>query len=361
VARARLSQSDVVRLRLAGQRLMGARASDPVALVREQGAVQAQDYAGAKWGLGLRLSGARDASVEEAIDSGRILRTHVLRPTWHFVAAEDIRWMLALTGPQIQKRMAAYDRQLGLDAKVMAKGIDAIARALGGGRALTRGELRAVLVRARIKDPNTQKLAHLMMGAELASVICSGPRRGKESTYALIDERAPKVVAPERDDALGEMARRYFGTRGPATVQDFMWWSGLRAADARRGIDIAGNALVAASYDDRLVWFTERRLPKSAPIAHLLPNYDEYFIGHRDRSAIGRRVRNIQDVAGNAFFAHLVFVNGELVGGWKRVNTRTGIEVRFAPATKLTAAEQKLVEKAVNQFAVFVGQEVRLA
>ena len=352
-----ITRRDLLRIRLAGQRLIGSLASDPVSLVREQGAVQAQDYSGAKWALGLRVERATDTAIEAVIDSGRILRTHVLRPTWHFVAAQDIRWMLALTAPHVKKTMATYDMRLGITPKIMAKSIDAMARALEGGVSLTRGEIAAVLTRARIKDARTQRLAHLMMGAELEGVVCSGPRRGRDATYALVEDRTPPAPAVDRDQSLGEMARRYFTTRGPATQQDFSWWSGLRAPDARRAIEIAGAHFSSASYDNATVWFSERPSGRSAA-AHLLPNYDEYFIGHRDRSAIGRRVRSIQEVAGNQFFAHLVFVNGELVGGWKRVPAKTGIAVKFTMVAKLSAAERRLVDKAVSRLGRFLGAQV---
>lgn len=354
-----LKQNDVVRMRLAGQRLTGALAGDPVALVREQGAVQSQDYLGGKWGIGLRVRNASDGLVETAIEAGKILRTHVLRPTWHFVAAEDLRWMLALTGPQIKTMLATYDTRLGIDAKQKRKSTDVILRALEGAKHLTRDELGAEFARGGIRDARLIKLAHLMMNAELDGIVCSGKRRGKDFTYALVDERAPKVAARDRDDALGEIARRYFTGRGPASVQDFSWWSGLRSADAKRAIEVAGKDLTAATYEEGNVWFVERTVPRMNAHAHLLPNYDEYFIGHRDRSAIGRRVRSLKEVAGDQFFAHLVFVNGELVGGWKRLNSKKGIGVKFTMMAKLTPAERKLIASGVDRFGKFLGQEVK--
>jgi hypothetical protein len=264
--------------------------------------------------------------------------------------------MLALTAPRVKTTMATYDRQMGIDARLVARSNDAIARALEGGTSLTRGELGAVLGRARIKNAKGQRLAHLMMAAELAAVVCSGPRRGNESTYALLDERAPPVAPKERDESLGEMAQRYFTTRGPATIQDFSWWSGLRSADAKRAIAIAAPHLVTSTYEGRAVWFSDRSVRRSSPIAHLLPNYDEYFIGHKDRSAIGRRVRDIQEVAGDQYFNHLVFVDGELVGGWKRVNSRKGVSARLTMVAKLTAAERTLLEREVARFTRFAAR-----
>ena len=202
------------------------------------GAVQAQEYAFAKWALALRLATQRtDAEIEAAIDRGEILRTHLLRPTWHFVAAPDIVWIQQLTGPRVQARLATYLRNFGIERRTVIKAATIIERALGGGRCLTRQELRATLARAGITLDGTP-LALVVMSAELEHVICSGPRRGKQFTYALVSERAPKPRILSGDEALGELTRRYLRSHGPATVRDFVWWSSLTTADVRRGLDI---------------------------------------------------------------------------------------------------------------------------
>ena len=229
---------DIIRQRLANQRLTGARFTRPEQVVSWFGAVQAQEYADSKWALSLRMRRTSDAAIERSLSSGAILRTHVLRPTWHFVAAADIRWMLELTGPRISARMAPYNRHLELDADVFRRSRSAIVRALRGGRHLTRQELKAVLLKSGIRADNVQRLAHLVMQAELDAVICSGARRGSQFTYALLDDRAPAVRTRRRDEALAELTRRYFRSHGPAQVTDFVWWSGLSTADARRGLEM---------------------------------------------------------------------------------------------------------------------------
>jgi hypothetical protein len=268
--------------------------------------------------------------------------------------------MLKLTGPRVKSSMTAFHRTLGLDEKLCGRSYEVMRRALEGGRTATRQELGAALARARIKHTSLQPLAHLVMRAELDAVVCSGPRRGKESTYALLDERAAKAPDKVRDDAIGELAFRFFSTRGPASVQDFGWWSGLSAADARRGTELLPKDFSTGTYNDKKMWFLERKLPRATPVAHLLPNYDEYFIGFKDRSSIGGRVRDVK-LAGwqnAAFFGHLVFVNGDLVGGWKRVQERRTSVMVFTMVAKLTVAERKLVERAVERFEVFLGHRV---
>ena len=321
------------------------------------GAVQAQDYAGAKWALSMRARDATDAAIERELDAGRILRTHVLRPTWHFVAPEDIRWMLALTGPRVARIMSYYNAALGLTPAVFRKSRAVIEAALAGGNHLTRAELKERLRRAGIDATGTQRLARLVMQCELDAVICSGPRRGNQFTYALIDERAAPAPPLERDEALGELARRYFRTRSPATAADFAWWSGLTIADARRAIDIVGKPLARREEGGKtyFAWAGSRAIPRGRS-AFLLPNYDEYFIGFRDRGAIGQRIRSSSLVTGgSALIAHVAVIDGQLVGGWKRVPGEKGVHVALTLVTKITPAERRRLGAQVKRFGRHVG------
>lgn len=329
--------------------------------MRALGALQAQDYAGAKWALAQRTSGAADADIEREFTDGRILRTHVLRPTWHFVAPEDIRWMLALTAPRVKAVMAYYDRQLELTPAIFRRSNTALAKALMGGKHLMRSELAKFLERAGVKITSGQRLGHLMMRAELDAVICSGPRRGKQFTYALLEDRVPPAAALERDEALLELTRRYFTTRGPATARDVAWWSGLAMSDVKRGLQIAARELAQATLDGKEFWFVDRKVPKAEPSAHLLPNYDEYFIGYKDRSAIAGRLGQAELVTGgNALIAHVVFVDGLLVGGWKRTFDKKAVVVELKLLARLTAAEKERVVAAAKKFGEFLGSGVEL-
>jgi hypothetical protein len=193
--------------RLFNQKLLRSDFRSPAEVVRWLGAVQAQDYPAAKWGLALRAPGVSDADVERAFEEGDILRTHVLRPTWHFVAPSDIRWMLSLTGPRVHAAQAYYYRILGLDPKTRRRSRAAVERALRGGAALTRAELALVLKRHRIAVDGL-RLAHLMADAELEGVVVSGPRKGKQFTYALLEERAPGAPDLPREEALAELTLR---------------------------------------------------------------------------------------------------------------------------------------------------------
>ena len=360
----RPSDSDITRRRLGSQLLLAPTLTEPAAVVQRLGAVQAQDYAGAKWAVAMRTRGkVIDAAVEQAVGDGSILRTHVLRPTWHFVTPADIRWMLALTAPRVKAAMAYYDRQLELEAAVFRRSHTALTRALRDGKQLTRAELAQVLRRARVDATGTQRLGHLMMRAELDGVVCSGARRGRQSTYALLEERVPRSAALDRDAALLELTTRYFATRGPATVQDFAWWSGLTVADARKGVEIAGRSLKREVNGDETYWFdpSARPPPKRSVSAHLLPNYDEYFIGFKDRSAIAGRLSSTEVAMGRAaLLPHVVVVDGQVVGGWKRTLSKTVVVVELSLVAGLRAAERKAVAAAAQAFGRFLELPVEL-
>jgi hypothetical protein len=348
---------DLIRERLANQFLTGESVASPVEVVRRLGAVQSQDYPNAKWALGIRTQSATDADVEAAISRGEILRTHIMRPTWHFVLPEDIRWMMALTGPRIAAAMASYNKRLGLTPAVLKRTNRAIEKMLRDGQCLTRREMLPLFTKARIGPLTTQSLAHVVMQAEVDAVICSGPCRGKQFTYALFDARVPPHDAIDRDEALSRLAERYYATRGPATTHDFAWWSGLTVSDARRAVDIRGKALTSVNVDGNTMWMVERSSPArpAGPSAHLLPNYDEYFIGYRDRSAIGRRLKGSKLVeGGDGSITHVTLVNGELVGGWKRVSSDRVIKPVLTMLTRLSATERGLVERAASRFEAFV-------
>jgi Winged helix DNA-binding domain len=354
---------DICGQRLANQHLIRQTVDKPSEIVRLLGAVQAQDYAGAKWGVAQRTRNATDAVIEKELDEGAILRTHVLRPTWHFVAAADIRWMLALTGPRVNRVLASYDPKLGIDEAVIRKSQKILTKALQGGKHLTRAELAQVMKRAGIPTEGTQRLARIVMHAELDGLICSGPRRGKQFTYGLLEERAPPAKELKGDEALSELAKRYLNTRGPATVDDFAWWSGLTKTAAKRGIEAVGSDIEHVIIAGRGHWFpTPVRIKRKSPFAHLLPNYDEYFIGHKDRSAI-QSVLRASGWDGNVSFlgGNILTINGQIVGGWSRVLQGETGTVELKLLTKLRDEERRAVAAEVKRFGAFLGVPVKLA
>jgi hypothetical protein len=329
--------------RLSHHRLAANGLSAPADVVRWFGAVQAQDFPGALWGVGQRLNGeATEADVLAAFDAGALIRTHVLRPTWHFVAAEDLRWMLALTGPRIQAGSTARYAALGLDAATRVKAGRTFARALEGGTHLTRLQLAVALRRAGI-DPDEQRLGHLLFYAELEGLICSGPRLGTQLTYALIEEWVPAGPARDRESALGTLMTRYFTSHGPATVSDAAWWSGLPMGAVREGIALAGKALQRRAIEGTEYWCsaedcglggTSKRSAvarRAAASLHLLPSYDEYTVAYRDRRALLHASSEISTLTQSALLLQPVMIDGRHAGSWKRtLPTRNDAPVRLS-------------------------------
>lgn len=351
---------DITRWRLRNQRLSGGRFAKPEDVVSWLGAVQAQEYADAKWALALRSRRTTDAAIERALAKGAVLRTHVLRPTWHFVTAADIRWMLALTGPRVSARMTPYNRHLELDAATFRRSERAIARALRGGVHLTRQELKTVLQRAGVRADGVQRLAHLVMQAEIDAVICSGARRGTQSTYALLDERVPSSTARSRDDALAELTRRYFMSHGPAQLADFVWWSGLTAGDARRGLQLIDGELVQDVVDGKTYWFRRVAGARSSDnSSYLLGLFDEYLIAYKDRSAAldqSRWVRMVRDP-----FSAPVVVNGRVAGGWRRAVKAERMAIALTLFMPLRKNDIAAIDASAHAYAEFFGLALELS
>jgi hypothetical protein len=354
---------DIARQRLVNQGLVNPPLKTAREVVAMLGAVQAQDYAGAKWGIAQRTSGLNDTQIDKEIDDGTIVRTHVLRPTWHFVAATDIGWILELTAPRVHAANAYWYRWLEVDDALARRSRSVLTEALKEGSHLTRAELGQALTRSRIDVAEPVRLACIVMRAELDGLICSGARRGKQFTYTLLEVRVPKPAKLERDAALAELARRYFTTRGPATLDDFAWWSGLAKSDARRGVEAATSELRHESTHGKSSWTAaaERTTRIRAPLAHLLPNYDEFVVGLKDRSASGARLAS----AGvkprtSALLGHSLVVNGQIVGGWQRTLAGRGVVIEPKPLTRLTESERGSVAVTARKFGRFLGLTARI-
>ena len=339
-----------VRRRLREQRLTGPPAATPADVVRWLGAVQAQELAEAKWSLAERCDGTDDA-VEASCARGEILRTHVLRPTWHFVAREDVRRLLRLTRPRVHALNRFMYGKLGLDADVLARGQAELARALADGEALTRRELAGRLAAAGLPAAGLA-LGYVLMHAELEEVICSGPRRGRQHTYVLLDDRVP-AGGPElpRERALAELAQRYFASHGPATVRDFAGWASLTRADARTGI--AGAALECAEDTGATAWYAAREpLPRRAapPRAFLVPMYDETVVAYRDLKVVLAR-----EPPRAGLLERPIVLDGRTVGSWRRTLTARAATVEATLFGPLEPDGEAALEAAVARFGRFLG------
>ena len=347
-----MTRRELVLKRLYNQNLSTSQFQRPVDVVHWLGAVQAQDFSAAKWALGLRMRKTTNAAIEDAFNKGEILRTHVMRPTWHFVAPDDIRWLLHLTAARVNLRSGPNYRKLELDATVFKHSNKIITKALQGGKYLIRSDLKAALNRAGIDANDPVRLAHILLRAELDAIVCSGPRAGKQFTYALLEERVPAARAFERDEALAELTRRYFMSHGPATVQDFVWWSGLTVEDARRGIAHVERELQKDTMDDKIYRGPNPARTRSGHTAHLLPAYDEYFVAYKDRQAVvevkdGKPLLTSWDVLGPTFI-----IDGIGAGTWKRTDSGT---IEFNTSRELKKSEKLALSDASDRYAAFLN------
>jgi hypothetical protein len=350
----------ILRARLHNQLLAGVQPRRAADVVRRLCAMQAQDYIGAKWAIGLRAPHLDDAAVEKAFNAGAILRTHVLRPTWHFVTPADIRWMLTLTAPRVHQASAFYYRQHGLDASTLSRAHRVLASELADGRFRTRTELATALA-TRGVDARGPRLGLLTIHAELEQVMCSGPARGRQLTYALFDERAPSSAARTPRDPGAELASRYFASHGPATRRDFVWWSGLTVAQARRALESTSPALVPRTIDGFEFWASSWDAPaRMPPATFLLPNYDEYLIAYKDRHLVRPAAGVDADgiMKGADAFAHPLVVDGVLAGLWRRRVSGTKTNVEIVVKVPLTARQRRAVKDAAARLVTFSSGDV---
>lgn len=350
-----MTRVDLLVQRLHNQKLSSPDNRKPVDVVRWFGAVQSQDFEAAKWALALRMRSATNAAVEDAFNRGEIVRTHLMRPTWHFVAHDDIRWLLALTAPRVNLRCGPNFRKLELDAAVFKRSHKVLENALKNGKHMTRSELRRRLNESGVAADDSIRLAHILIRAELDGVVCSGPRIGKQFTYALLEERVAATKTIDRDEALAKLTRCYFRSHGPATSQDFAWWSGLSAVDTKHGLELVERQLEKVSVGERVYWKLRSSEAPQQPVnvAHLLPVFDEFFVAYKDRQLVfdsedGKPPSTSWDLLGPT-----VIVNGMAVGTWKKTPDKKSIEVKFTRSLK--KAEQAAVTQAANRYAEFAG------
>jgi hypothetical protein len=343
--------------RLRNQQIAQPAFAHPHDVVAWLGAVQAQDYLGALWAIGLRTPGATEHIIEQALAEKTIVRTWPMRGTIHIVASADVRWMLELLAPRVVQRSTARRAQLGLDEAVIARSATVIARALQGGKQLPRNELYALLEREHIATDSSRGL-HILGRLAHDGLICFGARAGKQPTFALLHEWAPSAQSLPRDEALATLALRYFTSHGPARVQDFMWWSGLTTKEAKAGLAAAAQ-LEHERIDGQEYYFAQSLPP--GPIesqgAFLLPPFDEFLVGYRDRRAsLDAHYSALVVPGGNGIFNPVIVIGGRVVGTWKRTLKKDSVVLTFSPFTALREAQRSAITAAAEDYGRFVGK-----
>ncbi len=360
---------DIPRLRLHNTGLASSPFKAPAEVVEQLGAIQAQNFNAAKWTLGLRTQKATDESIEKAFNEGKLLRTHVMRMTWHFVLPEDIRWMLELTKPRVIRILSQSDVKLGITEDVISKSQSIFEESLIGRNFLTRTNLGDNLKKGGVQASGV-RLGQILLHAELNALICNGPRRGGQLTYALVDEVARTYKRLSHDEALAKLASRYFMSHGPAQNVDFASWSGLSVKDADVGLSLIESNFAHSIFRGKIYWHSSDMENVSNSIrdldsidqAFLLSIYDEYVIAYRDRNDIidDRDVKKVFSM-GNFRSANVIIMDGKIAGTWNRVLKNDVVEIKINPLRTLDATEQEAVCKAAERYGEFVSKEILMS
>lgn len=336
----------------------------PEGVVRELVAMQSQDFGPAKWSIAQRCPDLSDEQVQAAVADGRILRTHILRPTWHFVARDDITWLLKLTGPRVAKGIGPRLRELGLDARSLTRCQKWISATLEGGRHLTREEVGLELERRKI-DTTGQRLPFIMSHCELDGLICSGRPEGKKQTYALLSERAPKEERFDREEATVELVRRYLAGHGPATVNDLRWWSSLTVADIKAALVALDREVTSTTVDGLTLWSHEeasRGTPAPPDGALLLHTYDEFIVGYRDSRFVGD-VRAAEAIAAwrdRSVPNGLVLLDGRIAGHWRRRLEPNRVRIEVLLYARPESSDRRALEAGADALEDFLARPAEL-
>jgi hypothetical protein len=346
---------EIVRLRLQHQLLSIHPFRSAYEVVKWLGAVQAQDYLGSLWAIGSRIENSTEAMIEKAIADREIVRSWPMRGTLHFTAPEDLRWMQNLLAPRIIKKAASVYRKSELDEKVFTKGARIITKALEKNPILTRDELYETLERSKIVTAETRGL-HILGWTAQKGLICLAPRKGKQFTFTLLDNWIPATKAIDQQEAFSRLALTYFKSHGPATVHDFSWWTGLTLTEAKQALEIVKENLTEIKSGTLLFYFIEEFMPNTKPKAYLLPAYDEYTVGYKDRSAFLDE-KHIEK-ARNGIFSPCILMNGQIAGTWKRTLDKRSVNVETTLFAKLPPNAERSLGSAIKDYKRFLGVDL---
>lgn len=356
-----MTLTDIATLRLWSQQIAASKCKTVKDVIAWMGAMQAQDHTMAKWALGVRCPAATIAKVETALDKGAILRTHLLRPTWHLVSADDIYWLLELTAPYLLASQKTRHKELELTETIFSKSNRIIENALSKGPHLLREEILAALQQAKISTEDNRS-SYLLCRAELDGIICSGKTRDGKQTYALLAERVPNKKTLSKEEALATLAERYFTSRGPATLKDFINWSGLSITDAKRALEMVKARFMQETVNGDAYWFNGAvtKQANGDPAVHLLPGFDEFIIGYKDRTASLPLAHTKTIINVNGIFRPPLVVNGQVKGLWARTleEDKVGIAITLFPGSGRPA--KQLMDQAAEKVGLFYGKKVEV-
>ncbi|MDH6354232.1 hypothetical protein M2132_000559 [Dysgonomonas sp. PH5-45] len=342
-------------IRTVSQQLSNQKFTNPKDVVAWMGAIQAQEYNMAKWAVGIRTKNATLQLVDEALSRGDILRIHLLRPTWHFVTPENIRWMLQLSAQRIKSAFASYNRKMEITESMLIQTNRLIEKLLEGNKSLTREEIGIEFSKTGIEVDNP-RMNHFMMYAETEGIVCSGIDKNKKPTYSLLDERVPPAAPLHKEEALAKLALIYFQSHSPATPHDFVWWSGLSLTESRQAISSIKDKLIEEQINERTFYIHEHfgKITETPQIAHLLPSFDEYLISYKDRTAVLDMEHHPKAFTNFGIFYPVVMHRGQIIGNWKKSVKKNSINLDIKTFEPDTPVNKNMLESAKNKYRKFM-------
>lgn len=352
--------SDIISLRLSHQWLYGNSAVTIPEIVAHMGALQAQDFAMSKWALGIRKPDAIETDVETAINNGEIIRTHVMRPTWHIVPAASIYWMLDLSAKRIKGSAKARLQELELTPEVLSRCYSLLEKKLAGNNHQTRDELVTLFEQHTIANYNN-RVSHILILAEQDGLLCSGKMKQGKTSYALLPEWVPQKSILSKEEALEKLARTYFFSHGPATLTDFKWWSGLSLSEVRTALELVKHDLFPEVIGSETYWFSPKNsIPTTQESIHLLPAFDEFIISYKDRSATLTLDHHKKAITRNGIFHPVIIHNGIAIGIWKRTIKKETVVVDIYPFTSFNEFLKEPLENKIRQFGAFTNRKTNI-
>jgi len=353
---------NIADVRLANQRISQTTFKEPAEVAHWMGPMQGQDYTGAKWSVGLRLPHSTDAAIEQAISDKRIVRTWIMRGTLHLVAAADVRWMTALVGPKLIAGNTRRYRQLELDSETLIRSNDVLANALRDGARLSRTELVALLEQEGISTKG-QRTPYMLQRASYDGLICQGAAPRSDPIYMALDSSFPTVTWT-REEAIAKLFERYIMSRGPATLPDFVQWSGLLISEAKAALAGLSSQLRSDTVGGKTYWRSLKipSVPDNAPTLYLLPGFDEYLLGYKDRrDVLDPKYAKQVCPGGNGVFMPTIVSEGRVIGIWRRAFKKGSVIITPQPFSSLSDEEHVAFAKAAQGYADFLGMPMGLS
>jgi hypothetical protein len=357
-----MKHQEIANYRLASQKLFKTSLNTPQEIVQHLGAMQAQDYAMAKWAIGSRCD-ASEKAIEEAINSGKIIRTHILRPTWHLVSSEDIYWMLDLSGSQVKRIILSETKKHGYDEKEFDKINLALGKILAGNNHLTRDEIMKELYIKKFSDEYSLSPVLIMMYAELEGLVCNGIKKGKQTTYALLEERVSRPSTKlTKEESLAKLAKRYFESHGPATLLDFSWWSGFSPTTVKSAIHSIESELNSVVIDNQKYWFGTdfSEMDNFRESVHFLPAFDEILISYKTREASILLEHQSKAFTRNGIFKPVILENGKVIATWKRTIKKDHIRIETQFFSKVDSIKKSAIFEAIKPFENYLETKISI-